>query len=198
MEFPQLVLANRSYRRFNEAALVSMQTLEELTDLARQTPSAQNLQPLRYALVNDRDTVNTICAAHGWAGFLPHWRGPEEGERPGAYILIMKQADDENALLAMDTGIAAQTILLGAVAKGLGGCMIGSMNKEKIHAALGLPEDLAIVLIIALGEPAETVKLVPLDATDTENGHKYYRDEAEVHYVPKRGLDEVVVARIGA
>jgi nitroreductase len=89
-----------------------------------------------------------------------------------------------------DDGIAAQTMLLGAVEKGLGGCMIGNIKQDRLRKVLQVPTHLRIRLVLALGKPAETVVLEELEAG---GDIRYWRDQDGVHHVPKRKLDEVIV-----
>jgi nitroreductase len=184
-----LVLRNRSYRRFDESHQVSHETLVELIGLARCTPSAANRQPLKYIPSADQQTNDRIFPCLGWAAYLKDWDGPAPGERPTAYIIILI---DETITKDWwcDDGIAAQTILLGAVEKGLGGCMIGSINKERLRHALAIPEHLKIRLVVALGKPAEQVVL-----EDLEPGGdiRYSRDKEGIHHVPKRMLEELII-----
>jgi len=184
-----LVLRNRSYRRFDESCLIERETLVELIGLARCTPSAANRQPLKYILSADRKTNERIFPCLSWAAYFKDWDGPAPGERPAAYIVILI---DEGIARDWwcDDGIAAQTILLGAVEKGLGGCMIGSINKEQLRQELDIPAHLKIRLVVALGKPAEQVKLEDL----APGGDiRYWRDEKDVHHVPKRTLAELIV-----
>ena len=91
-----------------------------------------------------------------------------------------------------DIGIVAQTMLLAAVEMGLGGCMIGNYDAGKVKAALNLAENLAPVLIVAIGKPDETIVLTDVGPNGETN---YYRDENDVHYVPKRSLDDLIINR---
>ncbi len=184
-----LVLANRSYRRFKQQIPVKESTLRDLVDLARLTPSASNLQPLRYVLSNDPERNAEVFETLAWAGYLTDWPGPAEGERPSAYIVILSDKE-VNRNAAMDCGIAAQTILLGAAQSGLSGCMIGSVDRDKLREILGIAEKHDIVLVIALGVPAEKVVLEDVGA---DGSTKYYRDAEDVHHVPKRKLEDVLV-----
>jgi nitroreductase len=184
-----LVLHNRSYRRFDESHRIQHETLVELIGLARCTPSAGNYQPLKYILSADQKTNDRIFPCLGWAAYLPDWDGPAPGERPTAYIVILI---DETITRDWwcDDGIAVQTILLGAAEKGLGGCMIGSISKERLRQELNIPEHLKIRLVVALGKPAEQVVL-----EDLEPGGdiRYWRDQEGVHHVPKRMLAELII-----
>lgn len=185
-----LVLKNRSYRRFREREPVDRATLEELVDLARLTPSAANLQPLRYVLSCTPERNAAIFPHLAWAGYLEDWPGPAEGERPAAYVVIL--ADKRvSRNVGCDHGIAAQTLLLGAAEKGLGGCMIGSVKRSELLASLKLdPDQYEVLLVVALGRPCERVVLDPVD----ESGSiKYWRDQDGVHHVPKRALADMII-----
>jgi nitroreductase len=187
--FRDLVLKNRSYRRFDASQPIGRQTLVHLVDLARFIPSGRNLQPLKYLIAYTPERNDLIFACLSWAGYLKDWNGPTEQERPTGYIVIL---GDKRLTtnFGIDPGIAAQTILLGAVEHGLGGCMIGSVNRPLLASALGISDNLEILLVLALGKPVEQVVLEPVN---DDGNIRYYRDDTGVHHVPKRGLDEVLI-----
>lgn len=189
MKLRDLILKNRSYRRFYEDHEISLETLRELVDLARLSPSGGNLQPLKYKLSNDAETNKIIYPCLAWAGYLTDWPGPQEGERPSAYIIILEDSTIKKEV-KNDQGIASQSILLGAAEVGLGGCIIGSIKKERLHEALEIPKHLEILLVIALGKPKETVVL---EKISQDGSIRYWRDESGIHHVPKRGLDDIIV-----
>jgi nitroreductase len=186
-----LVLQNRSFRRFYEDAAVSQATLKELVDLARLTPSAANLQPLKYVLSFTAEKNALIFPLLAWAGYLRDWPGPGPGERPAAYIIILGDRQISKHF-GCDHGIAAQTILLGAAEKGLGGCMIGSVERTELLRVLGLSaQHYEVLLVIAVGKPKEKVVLDPVG----ESGDiKYRRDSDGIHHVPKRSLNDILLA----
>jgi len=64
-----LIVKNRSYRRFHQELAVDRQTLRELIELARLSPSAANLQPLRYILSCEPEKNALIFPHLGWAGY---------------------------------------------------------------------------------------------------------------------------------
>ena len=189
MKFKDIVFKNRSYRRFYQDHAIELITLVELVDLARHSASGNNQQPLKFFLSADRETNAIIFPRTRWAGSLEYWDGPEEGERPSAYIVIL---GDKNITedFGVNHGIAAQSILLGATEKGLGGCMIGSVQRVVLHRELGLADHLHILLVIALGKPKETVVL---EALGPDGDTRYHRDEQGVHYVPKRALKDIII-----
>lgn len=184
-----LIKNNRSYRRFHEDIPVSMETLRHLVDLARLTPSGRNAQPLKYVLYNNPQLNDVIFNTLGWAGYLKDWDGPIKGERPSAYIVMLLDKTISSSVV-FDQGIAAQTILLGAVEMGLGGCMIGTIQKNDLSKFLNLAENYEILLVIALGKPLE---IVHLESLPTTGDIKYWRDDKGEHHVPKRSLDEIIL-----
>jgi nitroreductase len=186
-QFLCLVKENRSYRRFDQRARISEEQVKRWVELARYTPSGRNLQPLKYAISTEETTNLRIFEQLAWAGYLKDWKGPQPGEQPSAYIAVLKDKTISETTYC-DDGIAVQTILLGAVTDGFGGCTIGSFNKAKTSAILRLPDHLEILWILALGKPAEKVVLEDLDGEDI----RYWRDMNEVHHVPKRTLDELI------
>lgn len=187
-----LIRTTRSTRRFHQEVTIDIETLRELIELARLTPSAGNRQPLKYVLSCNRTSNNLIFQHLTWAVYLKSWPGPAEGEQPSAYIILL--GDKDLALsFGYDAGIAAQSILLGAVERGLGGCIIAFVDREKLRTALELPEHLEILLVLALGKPAEEVIIEPLG---TDGKFEYWRDPKGLHHVPKRALDELIFKQL--
>jgi len=189
VEFKQIVVKNRSYRRFDQSHSLNQEMLLELVDLARGTPSAGNRQLLRYVISCSPEINGKVFDTLGWAASLPDWPGPEEGERPAGYIVIVTDRSSWD-WVRVDLGISAQTILLGAAAQGLGGCMLGNVRKEQLKQVLGLGDDLEIVLVIALGKPVEEVVL---EDVGSDESLTYYRTVDRVHHVPKRRLQDLLL-----
>lgn len=184
-----LVQKSRTVRRFYQESPVDMETLRELVDLARLSPSGSNLQALKYYLSCDPEKNGRIFPSLAWAGYLKDWPGPQEGERPTAYIIILGDSTI-NKTFGCDHGIAAQSIMLGAAEKGLGGCMIGSIHRAELAATLNIPPQYEILLVLALGKPKEIVQIEPLGP---DGSVRYWRDEKQVHHVPKRSLDDLIL-----
>lgn len=185
-----LVRRNRSCRRFHEEAVVDERTLRELVDLARLSASGANRQPLKYIISNSREVNSRIFECLKWAGYLTDWPGPDEGERPSAYVVILGDRSISTNYF-VDHGIAAQSILLGATERGLGGCMIASVDHKMMRGYLDLSEEFDILLVIALGEPKERVVL---EEIGPDGGIEYWRDEDGVHHVPKREQSEIIIS----
>lgn len=184
----ELVIQNRSYRRFDQAQKIDLRLLEQLVELCRFCPSGRNLQPLKFVIINTPEQCSKVFPNLAWAGYLKDWEGPAEGERPSAYIVVIEDQRLSKAS-QWDQGIMAQTILLGAVEHGLGGCIIASVKKENLQRLLNLPDYLKVALVIALGKPIEKVVI---DDIDDMGSVIYWRDSEQVHHVPKRKLSELI------
>lgn len=192
-DFYELVIKNRSCRRFDNSYKISHEVLKSLVDLARNCASASNKQPLKYIVSRDDNTNALIFSCLGWAGYLKDWKGPDKNERPSAYIIIMGDYNISNNFWC-DHGIAAQTILLGARSIALGGCIFGVINTKKLKQHLNIKDNLQIKLVIALGKPIEKIKLEKIDKNKSEKESiKYWRDENQIHYVPKRELEDIII-----
>ena len=184
-----LVIENRTRRRFYQEVAIELETLRELVDLARLSASGANRQPLKYILSCNPQKNALIFPHLGWAGALKDWPGPSEGERPSAYIIILGDTEISQAF-GCDHGIAAQSIFLGATERGLGGCMHGSVKRDELREALGIPLRYEILLVLSLGKPKEKVVL---ETIKPDGNFNYWRDSDNVHHVPKRPLDDIII-----
>lgn len=185
----ELIAKNRSYRRFYQDKQVSWDVLKELVDLARLSPCGANRQTLRFVLSADEKKNAAISKCIFWAGYYKDWDGPEDGEKPSAYIVIVRDISAGGGM-PQDEGIAAQSILLGAVEKGMGGCIIANINRKELKKVLAIGDKYEIALVLAIGYPKEKVVL---EALGQSGDIKYWRDEKQVHHVPKRSLQDLIL-----
>jgi nitroreductase len=184
-----LIKKCRSYRRFYEEINIKQEDLLDMIDNARLSASAKNAQSLKYLISNTPETNAQIFPHLMWAGYLKDWAGPEEGERPAAYIIMLNDTEISTNYFC-DDGIAAQSILLTATEKGFGGCIIASLSRDNLRNELCINKLFEVVQVIALGKPKETVVIEPIG---TDGNFKYWRDENMVHHVPKRNLSDIVI-----
>ena len=192
MNFKELVQKNRSYRGYDESRKITREELAKLVDYARFAPSSVNRQPFKYLLACDREDLDKIQPLTGWARALPQMKLPHPGKCPTGFIVICQDTEWDGDLTryVRDVGIVAQTMLLAAVEQGLGGIMIGNFSPERLSEALSLPAHIVPMLIVAFGKPDEEIILT--EVAEGEN-LQYYRDENDVHYVPKRKLDDILL-----
>ena len=187
-----LILQNRTCRRFHQDVTIERETLRELVDLARYSASGANMQPLKYILSCDPGINALIFPLLGFAGYLRDWPGPPEGERPSAYVIMLGDTEISKSFFEVDAGIAAQSILLGARDKGLGGCMHRSVKRDELSKAFGITSRYEILYVLSLGKPKEQVVL---ETIGPDGDCKYWRDSAGVHHVPKRRLDDIIIGQ---
>lgn len=187
-----LLMSCRSCRGYDESRRISKEELLEFVELTRYTAASMNIQPLKYRIICEKEEVDRMQPLTIWARQLPEMKLPHPGKCPTAFIVICQdtQVDAGMGKFHRDVGIVAQTMLLAATEKGLGGCMIGSFDAGKVAKEFGISEHIKPMLVVAFGKPDERVVLTDLPA---DGNFKYYRDENDVHYVPKRSLEEIVL-----
>jgi len=180
------IMQRRTIRKFKQDK-IDKDNLIKLVDCARMAAYGANLQPLKFAVIDNEAKMNEIFPSIKWAGYLEDG-APKENERPTAYIAVL----GDKSLKASDSyeveaGAAVTTMMLAAEEMGLASCWLGAIKRDEIKAALALDENLSVVYLLALGYPMQKSESVEM------NGDiKYYLD-GEVLKVPKRSLDEVMV-----
>ncbi len=187
MVLKDLLEKNRSFRRFYQDVKIPRKELEEIVGLVRWCPSGRNAQPLRYAIIDTEEECARIFPFLAWAGYLTDWAGPEEGERPAAYLVQLLDTRVVESCLC-DDRIQVQTIMLGVAEKGYGGCIIKAFKNEMLREVLALPEYMKILYVLALGKPKEQVMIEEMQGED----YKYWRDADGIHHVPKRKEKELI------
>ena len=188
MSVLDLIKKSRSYRRFYQDIPVKQEDLELMIEAARFSPSSRNVQPLKFILSNDSGLNDKIFPNLAWAGYLTDWEGPEKGEQPSGYI-IMVHDKSISATYSCDNGIMAQSMLLQATELGYGGCMIASIKKDELKKLFSLNDNYDIIMVIALGKPKEVVVI-----DDIKDGDfRYFRENNGIHHVPKRTINELIL-----
>ena len=189
-----LIKKNRSVRGYDNSRDVTIEELREMVDCARLSASSVNMQPLKYILVNTVDGKARVLKQVSFAAKLSTLKLPHRGSEPMAYIVICQdeQISKSETGFLRDVGIAAQSITLAATELGLGACMLGYFSPDKLRQALELSENLKPQLDISLGKSVEDIRIVDIEEGESTD---YYRDEAGIHYVPKRKLDDVIITR---
>lgn len=189
------MISSRSVRRFDEGREVNQETLERLVELTRYCPSGRNAQPLRYLLVTDKEERDLVYPLLKWAGYFPDWDGPDEGERPAAYLVQCIDTKYGKNILC-DDGLQLEAINLGMHTLGLGGCIIKAFNAPKLSEIFRLGERYLPHYVFALGYPKEEVVIEDMP-TDEDADFKYYRTPDSVHHVPKRPLESLLIKNSG-
>lgn len=190
-ELRDLMISNRTVRRFQENRDVELKVLENLVELTRYCPSGRNAQPLKYVIVTSEAMRESIYPLLKWAGYFEDWGGPDRGERPAAYLVQCLDTEYGKDCLC-DDGLQLEAITLGMHTLGLGGCIIKAFNAPALGKLLNLESRYAPRYVLAIGYPAEVVLLE--DMSGSENADfKYFRTADGVHHVPKRPLSELIL-----
>jgi nitroreductase len=185
MSVYKAILSRRSIRKFQQKE-IPIEKLRKFVNAARLAPSAANLQPLEFFVVNKKELCDKVFTSLNWAGYItPKWK-PDENQRPAAYIIPVV-AEQDNKWYQRDVSFATENIILAAEEEDIGSCVICKIDKDKLRDALNIPNNIIIDSVIALGYKAE--KSIVEDYVDTI---KYWRDEEEVMHVPKRKLEDII------
>ncbi|MBE6118807.1 MAG: nitroreductase family protein [Solobacterium sp.] len=189
MTLKDLVIKNRSFRAYDESFKFTEDDMREFVELCRYCATSGNQQALKFYIAWERDEVDAIAKCTHWGKDRPY-----PGINPSGFIVILQDNDIDKRAWAWwrDAGIAAQTILLRAAERGLGGLMIGSFDKKPLRDVTKLADNLKILLVVAIGKPTEGSVLEDMG----EDGSTLpYRDENGVTHVRKRLLDDLIVKR---
>jgi nitroreductase len=187
MSVAEIIQKRRTIRRFKQD-VIPHETIVNLVEGARVAPSASNLQPLEFIIVNDKEKVQELFQYTGWSLYLPAEIGrPKEGQRPTAFIVILLNTELGTKWAGHDIGASAENMILAALEMGIGSCWIGSVDRDKVRGLLNVPDQFEIDSVLALGIPDEDPVVESLKETV-----KYFRDEAGRLHVPKRRLQDIL------
>lgn len=189
-ELMSLLEKRRTYRRFDESRAIPDEVVADMKRAAQLTSSAMNRQPLKYIYIRTPDIVNAVFDITSWGGALPNGQGrPKVGERPTMFVAILSVKALQSRFTSFDEGLAASNLTLSACAHGVGSCILGSVNTEKLRGLLGIDEELDISCVIGFGYPTHTSTVVEIEPGCDM---KYYLDDDKNYIVPKRKIEDTV------
>ena len=179
------ITSRRTIRKYTRKD-VPKKVLLKCVDAARLSPSSANRQSLKYVIVNDQELLKEVFTTLSWAAYLPDYQ-PSEEEMPKAYVVILLDKSIRQNY-GHDAGIATMSISMVAYDEGLGSCILGAVDREKLRKILNIPDGLDVILVVALGYPAENPVVDKVRNEDI----KYWLDKNGVLHVPKRNLKDIV------
>lgn len=182
----ETIIKRRSIRKFKQEQ-IKKEVLEKIVNAGRLAPSAANLQPLEFIIVNEKDTVDRVFETTKWAGYIAPAGNPKEEERPVAYIAILVNSANKGKWTSHDIGASAENMILSALSFNIGSCWLGAIDKEKLIGILNIPAHLELDSIIAFGYPDEQPVV-----DDIKDSIKYWKDSNSVLHVPKKKLKDIV------
>jgi len=185
MNIYEMIIKRRTIRRFQRKK-VPYEVLEKCVNAARLAPSAANLQPCEYMIVDEESLLNEVFGTLQWAGYISDG-SPPAPQRPTAYIIVLINQEVKTKAFEHDVGMAVENIILTALEEGVGSCCFGAVEREELGKRLNIPRKYIIDLVIALGYPNESPVLEPF-----ENSVKYWKDKKGLLHVPKRKLKDIL------
>ena len=180
------IVNRRSIRKFKQQA-VPREILRKCVDAARLSPCGQNRQPLRYIVVEDKKFLPEVFRTLGWSKSIPGFKHTPDEVPPAYIVILLDKSINQDA--GMDCGIAAMSICMTAYDEGVASCMLVRVDREMLKANLRIPDPLQVLLVIALGYPAEKSKAVEMKGNDRQ----YFYDQDWVLNVPKKRFEDIVV-----
>ena len=181
-----LAVERRTIRRFKPDP-VPRELLERMVNAARLAPSAANVQPLEFVVVEDTARKAEVFPALKWAAYIAPAGDPGPGEEPAAYVVVLVNSKLREKMFEYDVGAAMENMILVALAEGVGACWMLSIDRDKLRAALGVPAEYRIDSVLALGFPAEEPA-----AEVMGESCRYWKDAEGRLHVPKRTLEAVL------
>ena len=187
-EVMQMLEGRRTIRRFDESRKIDGATVADIKRAAQLASSAMNRQPMRYIYVRDEDTVKAIFDITTWGAALPDGKGrPKVGERPTMFVIVAYEKSLASSFVEFDSGLAVSNMTLAAYSHGIGSCILGSANIEKLCAIAEIPDTLHVSCVVAFGYPACESRVVESDGENL----RYYLDEKNNYVVPKRRIEDI-------
>ena len=185
MDLLEIIKSRRTIRKYQQKP-ISRDVLLQLVAGARLAPSASNMQPLAYLVIDDAEALASVFQLLGWAGYIAPEGNPREGEKPVAYIVVLADTTIRKSGYQHDAGAAIENISLLAWSQGIGGCWIGSVDRKALREQYQIPDRYEIDSVIALGYSAEHSV-----AEATAGSIRYYKDAQQVLHVPKRKMADI-------
>jgi len=186
MSLYELIIARRTIRQF-KPELIPREILEKLVNAARLAPSAANLQPLEFSVVDEEELKKQIFPWLKWAAYIAPEGNPKPGHEPVAYIVTLINTQIKEKGYEYDSGAAIENMILAAWELGIGSCWLLSVERDKIQKILEIPTSHKIDSVLALGYPDER----PL-VEEMEDSVKYWKDRDGRLHVPKRKLQDII------
>jgi nitroreductase len=186
MKLYELLILRRSIRQFKSKP-ISREVLEKLVNAARLAPSAANLQPLEFIVVDEEETRKKIFGCLRWAAYIAPQGDPRPGHEPMAYIVILVNTGIKEKGYEYDAGAAIENMILAAWGQGIGSCWLLSIERNKIQEILKIPMSYKIDSVLAMGYADEE----PITEI-MEDSVKYWKDSTGRLHVPKRKLEDII------
>ena len=185
MQVFEAIGSRRSIRRFLPRQIPA-ETLKQLVELGRLYASGGNRQPLRFAILAEKEARQQLFATLKWAMYLSGFEIRPE-QQPTGYIRLLRDSRVSQDC-QFDLGAAATTVMLAAREQGLDTCCLASFSREKVTELLGLSEELVPELVIALGYGDQESR-----AVDMDGDFRYFETPDGALNVPKLTMEDALI-----
>lgn len=190
MTLENLLEWRRTYRKFDENKLISKEDIDDILNSIKFASCANNRQSLRFISVETKAKVLEIFENTKWAASLPNNMGrPKEGERPVYFIAILSNEEKKLRFNGIDEGLVISNLTLLAAEKGIGSCIIGSVNDKKMREILNYEDNYSCEVVVAFGYPKVKSSIKEINAGEDQ---AYYLDEDGNYIVPKYKIKDIV------
>lgn len=186
MSLYDLIISRRSIRQFKPES-ISREVLKKTINAGRLAPSAANLQPLEFLVVDEEELRSKVFLCLKWAGYIAPDGDPKPGQEPQAYIVTLVNTEVKDTGFEWDVGASMENIILAAWEEEIGSCWLLSVDRERLRSLLKIPEYFRIDSVLALGYPAESPVV-----EDMKDSIEYWKDQKGGLHVPKRRLEDVI------
>lgn len=190
MTLENLLEWRRTYRKFDENKLISKEDIDDILNSIKFASCANNRQYLRFISVENKAKVLELFENTKWAASLPNNMGrPKEGERPVYFIAILSNEEKKLRFNGIDEGLVISNLTLLAAEKGIGSCIIGSVNDKKMREILNYEDNYSCEVVVAFGYPKVKSSIKEINAGEDQ---AYYLDEDGNYIVPKYKIKDIV------
>lgn len=183
----EAIKSRRTIRKFKDTP-VKQEDILKIIDGGRLAPTGANLQPIKFLVVTDRDLRKQMYPFIKYAGYLPDFN-PTFEQSPTAFIVVLNDTEIKSTEKSeCDSGAVIMNMCLMATELNIGSCWLGAIDRAKIKKILKLDDKYDITYLLGLGFPAQSGEAVKMN-----DSIKYYHDENQNVFVPKRSIDDVIV-----
>jgi len=190
MNLENLLKWRRTYRKFDESKKLKSDEINYILNSIKYASCANNRQYLRFMSIESEEKVLEVFNNTSWAASLPRDVAiPKLGERPVYFIAILTDEERKLRFNGIDEGLVISNLTIAAADIGIGSCIIGSVNNEKMREILNYDEKFSCEVVVAFGYPTikSTIKEIEIDEDQS-----YYLDDDENYIVPKYKLEDIV------
>lgn len=179
MEFDAVIQRRRSQRAYLSTP-VPRPIVEQLIAAALQAPVSCNLQVTQFVVIDDAKLLATLAQRVSY----------KFAYAPCCIVVVYDpRVTVERHSVVSSSAMAAEHIILKAVDLGLGTCPMAGFDKDKVvKEVLHIPNELELLLLIAVGYPDESIYKLPVVRVAPTDAYTFNRyDLPRLELSPRLG-----------